>query len=229
MRILPAVAASLALALPAFAQTAPATITVTGEGRVEAVPDMATVMLGVTTDAATAREALDANNALLQATLTGLKSAGIEDRDVQTSGLSLGPRYDYSSSNGSGQIAGFTASNTVTVRVRAMDSLGEVLDAVVSDGANTLNGITFGMQNPEPLLDEARKQAVSDARDKAGLYATAAGVTIGPVVSISEQSGYMPPVPMAMDAGFAKAESVPVMGGEVALTANVTIVYELTQ
>ncbi|MCX7889613.1 MAG: SIMPL domain-containing protein [Rhodobacteraceae bacterium] len=234
MRILPAVAVLVALALPAAAaDPAPATLSVTGEGRVEARPDMALVTMGVTTEADTAREALDANNARIAATIARLKSAGIEDRDIQTSGLSLGPRYDYnrSASDGTAQITGFIATNSVTVRIRALGLLGETLDAVVTDGANTLGGISFGMQDPAPLLDEARKESVADARRKAELYAAAAGVRLGRILSIADQSGaYYPPVPMPMGGMAMEAKSaVPVASGEVTLSSNVAIVWELVQ
>lgn len=220
-------------ASPAMAQTgatAPRSIAVTGEGRVAVAPDMAMVSIGVTTEADTAREALDANNSQLAAALAAIKAAGIEDRDIQTAGLSLGPRYDYnrSGSDGAPAVTGFVAANTLTVRVRALDALGGLLDAVVSDGANTLGGISFGLQDPEPVLDAARKAAVTDARRKAELYATVAGVALGAVQTIAEQSGYMPPAPMALaEASYTKGGSVPVAGGEVAVVATVSIVWAM--
>ena len=236
MRILGLVATLVMLAEPVLAQAVtaadePPTIMVTGEGRVDVAPDLATISLGVTNEADTAKEALDANTAALQAAIDRLKAAGIEDRDIQTSGLSLGPRYDYNRTNpdGSAQITGFIASNMVTVRVRVLDQLGAVLDAVVTDGANTLGGVSFGLQEPDPVLDEARKDAVADARRKAELYAAAAGVTLGKVRSIAEQSGFAVPMPMPMaEASLSKAAApVPIAGGEVSVTANVTIVYEI--
>jgi len=233
----PAVLAFLAVlaapALPAAAaDPAPATLSVTGEGRVTAAPDMATVTMGVTTEADTAREALDANNARIAATIARLKASGIEDRDIQTTGLSLGPRYDYDrqASDGSAQITGFIAQNSVVVRIRALGLLGETLDAVVTDGANTLGGIAFGMQDPEPLLDQARQASVADARRKAELYAAAAGVRLGRILSMSEQGGYFPPAPMPMGGMAMEAKaSVPVAGGEVGLMSSVSIVWELIQ
>jgi hypothetical protein len=232
MRILSVLATALVLAQPVFAEEAKPTIVVTGEGRVDTAPDMATISLGVMTEGDTAAEALASNTAQLTAAIDRLRASGVADRDIQTSGLNLGPRYDYNRTNsdGSAQITGFVASNMVTVRIRALDTLGTVLDAAVTDGANTLNGVTFGLQMPDPVLDAARKDAVADARRKAELYAAAAGVTLGKVQSITEQSGYTPPVPMAMaDASFSKAEGapVPVQGGEVAVMANVTIVYAI--
>jgi len=162
----------------------------------------------------------------MQAVIDRLKAAGIEDRDLQTTGLSVNPNWSsYDSSSSGSQITGFTASNMLTVDVRALAGLGQVLDAAVADGANTLNGLTFGLTDPRPVLDEARKSAVLDARAKAELIAAAAGVALGPVLSITEGGGYGAPVPMY------KAESamaaVPVQQGEVSLSASVTIVYAL--
>jgi uncharacterized protein YggE len=117
----------------------------------------------------------------------------------------------------------------VTVRVRALDALGAVLDGVVSDGANTLNGLGFGLAEDRPLMDEARRLAVADAAAKARLYAEAAGVTLGRVRSISEAGGYAPPMPLAMEAGYAKSADVPVAPGELSISASVAIVYEIAE
>lgn len=229
MRVLSLFATVLLLAGPAVAADMPATISVTGEGRIEAAPDMATISLGVTTEAATAGAAMAANSDGVRAVIERLKATGIEDRDVQTSGLSLGPRYDYGRSDGAPPtIVGYTASNMVTVRVRALDTLGSVLDGVVSDGANTLNGLSFGIAEDGEVIDEARRRAVAEARHKAELYADAAGVALGRVISISEPGGYSPPMPMAMaEASFAKGGDVPVAPGEVSFAATVTMVYEI--
>ncbi len=233
MRVFPALAMMLALSAPALAEDMRPTISVTGEGRVEARPDMATISLGVTTEGDTAKAALEANNSALAAVIERLKAAGTEDRDIQTSGLSLSPRYDYNATDSSGQnqITGYIAANLVTVRVRNLDGLGTTLDSAVSDGANTLNGLTFGLQEPGPATDAARKEAVADARHKAELYAGAAGVKLGRVLSISEQGGYAPPMPMMAEAaGFKDARaSVPVEAGEVGVTATVSILYELAE
>ncbi|MFZ1725115.1 MAG: SIMPL domain-containing protein, partial [Albidovulum sp.] len=153
----------LALAFPAAAADFKATVSVTGEGQVDIAPDMATLTLGVVTEATSAKTALDQNSTQLAAVIARLKETGIADRDVQTSGLSLGPRYDYGNSNGAPKLVGYTATNMVSVRVRALDQLGGVLDSVVSDGANALNGLGFGLQDPGPATDEARRRAVADA------------------------------------------------------------------
>lgn len=232
MRFLTVFLLVLGLALPAHADEARPHITVTGEGRVEMRPDMATVTLGVMTEAETADAALAANSERLAEVLAILREQGIEERDIQTSGLSLSPRYENRpepTEAGRPQITGFFASNMLTVRVRALDSLGGVLDTVVRTGANTLHGLSFGLQEPEPVLDEARRAAVADARRKAELYAGAAGVTLGPVLSISDQTSWGPPQPVMMaEASFARAAAdVPVASGEVSLIASVTIVYGL--
>ncbi len=241
MRILSALCLAIALPLTvplavplagaAVAQeTAAATITVTGEGHAEAAPDLATISLGVTTQGKTAGEAMDANSAALAAVVARLKAAGVADRDMQTSNLSLNPNWQQTDGTQAPLIAGYVASNQLTVRVRALDSLGAVLDSAITDGANTLNGISFGLDDPEPALDKARTEAVVAARARAELLVTAAGVKLGRVLSISESGGYVPPGPMPMyrmEADMAKA--VPVEGGEVGLTASVTMVFEIAQ
>lgn len=220
------------VALPALAEDGPPpTISVTGEGRVEARPDMATLSLGVQTDADTAAAAMAENSARLSAVIERLAAVGIEPRDIQTSGLSLGPRYDYGKQDGTPPaVVGYTASNMVTVRVRALDSVGSVLDSVVADGANTLNGLGFGLADDRALKDEARRRAVADASAKAALYAEAAGVKLGRVRSITESDGSRPPMPMAMEAaGFAKAADVPIAPGELAISASVGMIYEIAE
>lgn len=219
----------LAWGLPARAQTAaeagPPRITVTGEGRVEAAPDMATVTLGVTTEGLTAAEAMDANTAALAAVLERLRAAGIADRDLQTSGLSLNPTWS-NPEGGRQRIEGFQASNMLSVRVRALNTLGEVLDAAVRDGANTLQGVTFGLADPQPVLDQARTRAVDDARRKAELLAGAAGVDLGRVLTVTEGGGYDQPVPQyRMDAMAA----VPVAAGEVSMSVAVTVVWQIAE
>lgn len=224
-----ALAALLPLAAPAaWAEAVPATITVTGEGMTEVAPDLATLSIGVTTTGATAAEALTANSASLAAVLERLKAAGIEDRDIQTSNLSVNPNWTgYDSSSTSPTIAGYTAMNFVTIKIRKLEGLGGVLDAAVSDGANTVNGLTFGLQDPRPAMDAAREAAVEDAAAKAALLAKAAGVALGQIQSISEGGGVGGPAPMFKDAA-ASAAPVPVEAGALSMTASVTVVWQLT-
>jgi uncharacterized protein len=220
----------VAFSLPARADSVPLShlpqITVTGDGRVEAAPDLATITIGVTTQGKTAAEAMEANSAALSVVLANLRATGVADRDLQTSGLSLNPVWSNYASSQAPQITGFQAMNMLTVRVRALDTLGDVLDAAVKDGANTLNGLAFGVDNPAPLLDEARTRAVADARRKAEVLAAAAGVTLGRILTIGEGGGGSPMPQYRMEASMA-ADSVPVAQGEVSLSANVAVVWEI--
>lgn len=218
-----------ALALPALADQPTSTVTVTGEGFVNVVPDVATISLGVTVNGETAKAALDANSTALTAVIEKLKAAGIEEKDIQTSGLYLGPVYDYASSSGTPQaVLGYTASNNVTVFVRAIDQVGPVLDASVTDGANVLNGVTFGVLDQVPVVDQARDLAVADARRKAELLARAGGVTLGGIVTIAEQGGYAPPMPMA-GVAMEKSASPPIAAGQMQIGTTVTVTYTIAE
>lgn len=207
------------------AAPAPAVLSVSGEGRVAAAPDMATISLGVESRGATAAEALAANSADLAAVLDLLGAAGIEAPDIQTSGLNLGPIYAPRDSGGGAMtVAGYQVSNMVTVRVRDLAALGELLDRIVGGGANQFNGLQFGIAEPGPLEDRAREAAVAEALRKAALLAEAAGMKLGAIRSLTEGGGYGGPQPVfARDA----MSAVPVAGGEVAVSASVTISFEL--
>ncbi|MDM7933454.1 SIMPL domain-containing protein [Tabrizicola sp.] len=229
MRVLSAVllSAALALPLPAMAEDAmPPMITVTGTGAVEAAPDIATLTIGVTTQGDTAADALGANTVALEAVMARLTSAGIEPRDIQTSNLSLNPNWT-GYENNKPTISGYVANNMLTIRVRQLDGLGTVLDAAVADGANTLNGLSFGLADPDPVLNEARREAVADARARAELLASAAGVKLGRIISISEAGFASDPVPMFR--AEVAAAPVPVAAGELGMSANVTIFYEIVE
>ncbi len=204
-------------------------LTVTGVGLVEVVPDMATVRLGVTSEARGAREAIDENSRAMAAVLERLRAAEIEDRDIQTSNFSVSPRYDYNRQSGEApRITGFVAQNMVAIRVRDLDRLGAILDEVARDGANSFNGLSFGLQDRTPAEDAARLAAVDEARRKAELYAGAAGVSLGPVVTLSESVGASPqPMMMAEQSMRAASDAVPVAAGELAVSARVTIVYAI--
>lgn len=215
----------------ALAQTAEAPerrITVTGEGRVEAVPDMASVTVGVETHAETAGAALVANSEAMTAVFAVLEEAGIARADFQTSQISLNPVWNdrRSEQQGPPEITGYAASNLVTVRVREIAGLGGVLDALGQAGANRLQGIAFELSDPRELLDRARERAVADARAKAELLVAAAGVGLGPVLSISEAA--YAPGPMMMRAQAAEmAMDMPVAEGQVSLEARVEMVFAL--
>jgi uncharacterized protein YggE len=200
-------------------------LTVTGEGQVAAVPDMAMVRVGVTTDAGTAAEALSRNNAAMAAVLARLTEEGVGERDLQTSTLDLGPRFEHRA-DGTSEVVGYTARNVLSVRVTDLDRLGGILDAVAADGANTFEGLSFGMTDPQPQNDEALGLAVADARRKADLLATAAGITLGEVLVI-DTGGGATPRPMDMAMGRMAAESVPVARGELQLSATVRMVFAI--
>lgn len=225
-----AMTTALVLPLEARAEAPVAQITVTGEAVVQAVPDMATISLGVTTMGATGSEAMDANSAALAKVIARLKAAGIAERDLQTQNLSLNPNwssYDSSVSGAPQTITGYTASNILSVKVRDLAVLGAVLDAAVGDGANTLNGLSFDLSQPRPAQDAARTEATKDARARAELLAAAAGVKLGRVLSISETQSYGQPMPVAYKADAAMA--VPVQAGEVGMSASVTVVFEIAE
>ena len=223
-------AAALAGALltaPALAQVIPpAAISVTGEATVSVPPDLAEIGGGVTSEAKTAREASEANNAAMGKVLQALKGAGIEEKDVQTARLSLQPQ---SAPNRSGPsaIAGYRASNRVTIRVRDVTKVASVIDTLVGAGANEIGGINFVVSQASKLLDEARERAVADARRKAEIYAKAAGVTLGAPLSISEAGNSAPAPYRRMAAGM--AASAPVAQGEETLAVTVSVSWAIKQ
>ncbi len=224
------IALVLLMATPIYAEDVVRRITGVGQGSVETAPDMATVSMGVTTEAKTANSAMSRNTDSLEGVLLQLAEAGIEMRDVQTNSLSLSPRWDNrpTSSSGKPKIVGFVASNMLSVRVRDLDKLGMVLDAVVQNGANTFHGLHFGLQEPQPAQDAARQDAVADARRKAQLYATAAGVKLGDVLTISEAASRgASPVMMTMEADMMQSRAVPIAQGEVTVGATITIVFAI--
>jgi uncharacterized protein YggE len=222
-----AIIAGTLLAAPALAQSMPpAVISTTGEATVSVAPDLAQIDGGVTSEAKTAREASDANNAAMGKVLLALKSAGIEEKDFQTSRLSLQPQ---SAPNrpGPSTIVGYRASNRVTVRLREVAKLANVIDTMVGAGANDIGGINFMVSQASKLLDEAREQAIADARRKAEIYAKAAGVTLGAPLSISEEGAPGPMPYRKMAAGM--AASAPVAQGEETLRITVSVSWAIKQ
>jgi uncharacterized protein YggE len=217
------------LAAPAAAQdTVRRTITLSGIGETMAGPDLARVTSGVQSEAKTAREALTANNRAMTAVIDGLKQAGIADKDIQTSNFSVGPRYEYPP-NARPVLVGYQVSNTVTVTVRDLAKIGELLDRIVTLGSNTINGIGFSIDDPEKLEDEARRLALADARRKAELYAAAGGFRLGRILTVAESSrgGPQPPVPFMRAAKMDAAESVPIQGGEQSVAIQVSVTWEI--
>ncbi len=213
------VAATIA-AFPALA--ADKLLTVTGDATVNVAPDTAVIRIGVTTTAKTAREASEGNARQATSVLAAIKESGIGDRDVQTSRLSLQPQYDQSKT-GPARLLGFQVTNQLTVKFHDIDKLPGFLDRAIAAGANEMSGIEFIVSEQSKLLDQARDDAVADARRKAELYAKAAGVKVGQVVTITEEGSSPPPRPMqAM-----RAAGVPVAPGEQTLRANVTVTYAI--
>lgn len=207
----------------------PRLMTVGGEGEASAVPDVAILSIGVETEGASAAEAMSRNAARMSATIAKLKARGVAEKDMQTRNLSVGARYDYSEEGKPPKIVGYTAQNMLTVKLRKLDEAGSIVDDAVGGGANSLGGLSFEIDDPKPLMNQARKDAVADARAKAELYAKAAGVTLGRVLQI--QDGFAaPPAPLPyMDARavMKEAGSTPVAAGESTVAAHVTIVYEI--
>ncbi len=212
--------------LGAAAEEQPRQISVHGEGVVRAEPDMAIINLGVMRDARTAAAAMDAASAAMAQVLEVVAAAGVAPADVQTSSVNLSPRWDHSK-DGPPHVAGYIASNDLTLRVRSLDNLPVVLDAVVGTGANTMNGLSLTVAEPGSLEDEALVRAMQDARAKAELLAGAASVTLGPVVSILEGGGPAAPVPMLRGAAMEQSMAVPIARGEVDYRASVAVVFEL--
>lgn len=239
-----AAVALAAFATPALAQVASPVpsiaaghtlLTVTGEGSSTAQPDLATFSAGVTTQGDTASAALAENSRKMTQVVAALKRAGIAERDVQTSNLSLNPVYappkrlpDGSIEDQGQRIIGYQVQNTVSVRQRKLSDYGKVIDALVSAGANQVNGPNFMLAEPQAAQDTARAEAIKSARARAELYARAAGLRVVGIVSISESGGYAPqPVMVRQMAMEAAAPPPPVMTGELETNVNVTVQFEL--
>jgi uncharacterized protein YggE len=211
---------------PAQADVAPPpTISVTGEASISAPPDLAQIEAGVTTDAKTAREASGANNDAMGKVLLALKGAGISEKDYQTSQLSLQPQYANQNRPGPNVLSGYRATNRVTVKLRDVTKIASVIDVVTAAGANDIGGINFTVSNASKLLDDARAQAIADARRKAEIYAKAAGVTLGAPVSISEHGAAVPV--MYRRAAAPMAAEVAIAPGEETLRVTVSVSWEI--
>ena len=224
--------ASATLAAPGHAEDQPPSfISVTGEARISVPPDQAQIDAGVTSEAKTAREASDANNAAMGKVLLALKGAGLEEKDYQTSRVSLQPQYaqqPYSSgkSGAPAAITGYRASNRVTIRLHDVTKVSSVIDTLVTSGANEIGGINFSVSQASKLLDDARQQAVADARRKAEIYAKAAGVTLGSPLTISEE-GAAQPLFRARVAGPMAASATPIAQGEETLSITVGMTWAI--
>ena len=233
-------ALSLAIAVPmtANAQTSPdiaiaspqgTLLSVSASADATRVPDVATISTGVVTQAADANAAMRANAVQMDKVMAAIRAAGIAERDIQTAGINLNPQYKYVE-NQPPSIVGYQASNTVNVKLRDVAKMGKVLDALVAQGANQINGPSFGIDKPEAALDEARVAAVkkAQAQARAATYADTLGLRVRRIVSISEGGAGMP-VPMPRMAMKAEAfdGSTPVAAGESSVSVQLDVVFEL--
>lgn len=225
LAILLALSVPLTLPFAAAAQEAD-TLTVNGEGRVAAVPDQAVLRVGVEARDESAARAMNGASDSMEALLTVLTERGIAAGDMQTASLSLNQMNgDYSGSLRGGDPE-YQARNTLTVTLRDVEAAGEVLQALLEAGANDFSGLSFGLQDPRPVEDEARRAAIADARAKAELYAEAAGVTLGPIRSITE-GGMSGPMPMDAPMMLEARSAMPVAAGETMVRTNVQVVWTL--
>jgi uncharacterized protein YggE len=233
---LAALLAAAAIPAAADAQQASITQTIAGtrldinaSGEVTRVPDIATVTAGVVSRSTNASTALQETADRMQRVVAALKRAGIEPRDIQTSNVSLNPEYRYPE-NEAPQLVGYTASNSVSVRFRDIRNSGKILDALVSQGANQINGPSLSVDKPESALDEARAKAIATGRARADLYARSLGMRVVRIVSINESGGYYapppPPPPMPM-AAMERSASTRIEAGEQKLQVNLGMVFEL--
>jgi uncharacterized protein YggE len=197
-------------------------VVATGEAR--RVPDIATIGAGVVTTAPTAAAALEQNSRQMASVLAALKRAGIADRDIQTSSVSLFP--DYRQDSNPPQITGYRASNEVSIRFRDIAATGRILDVLVAQGANQINGPNLSIENSDAALDEARTKALAAARARAELYARALGKRVTRVLDVAEGSDVSYPRPM-MARMAAQSNALPIAPGEQGLSATLTVVFEL--
>ena len=223
------------MALPAVASAAEPIqprIVVTGEGEATVAPDMAILSLSVMREAKTAREALDANNAAMAEVIEAVKQFGIADRDVQTAGLQIMPRYNYTNKPDGTQdaeLVAYQVVNTLTVRVRDLVKTGEIIDKAVSLGVNQGGNIVFTNDDPSATITEARKNAVAEATTRAKTLAEAAGVQLGRVLEIMDQSFGAQPMQIqakSFDRAMMGA-SVPIEAGETSYRVQVNMTFEL--
>jgi uncharacterized protein YggE len=198
-------------------------------GEVKVAPDMASITTGVSTEALTAAEAMRLNREKMTAVVAALRRQGVDQKDIQTSGLNLSPQYTYRD-NQPPLLRGYQASNNVSVTVYNLERLGAVVDAVVASGANQINGVNFGLKESQAAQDDARRAAVRALKAKADLYAQATGMRIKGLRALTEGGGYEPPRPMyralasnVMDS----AESTPIEPGQLTVRIDISGVYEL--
>lgn len=205
-----------------------ALLSVTGEGQAHTAPDIAHVSVGVSTRAETAAEAMSENAALQQAVIDQLLAEGLEERDIQTTGLNLSPIQDHSNDGQPPVVTGYAAHNMVSIRVRDIDALGPVLDRLVETGANEINSISFSREDMTEAENEARTNAIASAQERAEVMAAAAGKRLGRLVSLSDSQQIDGPRPVMMQAMARAADaSTPVQAGELSVSARVSATYLL--
>ncbi|WP_420478863.1 SIMPL domain-containing protein [Brevundimonas sp. FT23028] len=200
-------------------------------GEVKATPDMATITFAVVTEAPTAAESMAQNATRMNQVIAALRRAGINERDVQTSGLNLSAQYDYVENNPP-RLRGYQASNQVTVIINDLTKVGSTADAVVAAGVNQINGISFGLKDPSAAENQARQIAVRNLQAKAALYSQALGTPLGGIRSLTEGGGYAPQPPrpmMAMRAEGFMADSTPIAAGELVVRIDIAGVYDLNR
>jgi uncharacterized protein YggE len=198
---------------------------------IESAPDMATINTGVQTRALAAKDAMAQNATQMDKLIAALLKAGIERKDIQTSGINLNPQYDYSNrTDGQGpRFIGYEASNQLTVKVRKLDKAGELVDSMVAAGATNINGPAFGIAEPEKLVDQARVKALKTAQERANLYAQATGYKSARLIGISEGGGYSPPMPMMtmrMDSAAA-APQTKIEPGQISTSISLSVQFML--
>lgn len=223
--------AALAQAAPPAADTMfrATTLNLSAHGETRIAPDMATISVGVQTEAKSAAEAMRQNAVRMNEVVAALRRAGIAEKDIQTSSLSLNAQYTYRE-NLPPLLRGYQASNIVTVTVNDVSRLGGTIDAVVGAGANTVNGIGFGLKDPLAAENQARLAAVQALQAKAALYAQATGHRISRLVSLSEGGGYSSPPPIAMMARNMEAkQDTSVSPGELTVRIDISGLYELAR
>jgi uncharacterized protein YggE len=202
-------------------------ISVVGEGEVHAQPDLASVTMGVTTEAKTAAEALKANSERMSELVKTLKGNQVPEKDILTSSFSVSPQQVFDRDGKAPRIVGYMVTNQVTVKGLGVTRVGAILDAVVQVGGNQIQGVAFSISDPQPHLDAARRKAIEDAQHRAAVYADAAGMRLGKPLLIQEQSA-SPPRPIYAQAmrGVAAAE-VPISAGEQAISAQISVTYAI--
>jgi uncharacterized protein YggE len=215
---------------PAITQTIAGTrLDINATGEVTRVPDLAVINAGVVTRSATAGGAIQQAATRMARVREALRQAGIADRDIQTSNITLEPQYTYAN-NQPPKLDGYSATNQLSIRFRDIENTGKILDALVAQGANQINGPNLTIDKPEAALDEARAKAVAAARARADLYTRSLGMRVVRVVSVSESGGSYPvppPMPMYARAEAAQAADSKIEAGEQKLQVNLAVTFEL--